>query len=60
MLLYGAKPRGELLGSMGGGKLIQMSFLAGHNPLWRDPHLLESILHFARNKSQLCFFREIQ
>lgn len=41
------------------GKHREMSFLARYNPLWRDPYLSKSILHFARNKSQLCSFTEI-
>lgn len=46
-------------GAWDGGKLIQMSFLARYSPLWKDPYLSKSILHFARNKSQLCSFTEI-
>lgn len=50
---------GSCWGAWEEGKLRQMSLLARNNPLWKDPYLSKSILHFARNKSQLCSFREI-
>lgn len=50
---------GSFWGAWEEGKLRQMSFLARYNPLWKDPYLSKSILHFARNKSQLCSFTEI-